>query len=389
MPQSIDKYRILVSSPSDVLDERESMDIVITELNHTYGSRTNVILELVKWETHSAPAASETDVQDLIDKDLGSDYDLFIGILWKKFGTPTTKYGSGTEQEFRNAHLRFKQDPKSLQILFYFKTSAPFSLSDIDPLQLEKVNMFKSELGNKGVYYWDYNTNEELQRFLRFHIPKRIDELRKSSTNFETKINLIEQPVHEEVPNEEELGIIDYQEIAEESFGDSTQALLRIAEATEWVGKEITIKTDELTSLTSRKKDISKKVQRDFYRRTANIMNDFANRIEPDIPIFINRFEIGIDAFSNLVTLYRSDLVGTHEENIQEAIDSIKSIASGIQDGLHGMESFLVSVSNLPRMEKQLNRARRNVEIKLKQLINKLEVSYSIAIELYKNLNGQ
>ncbi len=72
MPQSIDKYKILVASPSDVLDERESMDEVITELNHTYGSRTKVILELIKWETHSAPAASEKDVQDLIDKGISA-----------------------------------------------------------------------------------------------------------------------------------------------------------------------------------------------------------------------------------------------------------------------------------------------------------------------------
>ncbi|MCH7827146.1 MAG: hypothetical protein IIC75_04100 [Bacteroidetes bacterium] len=203
MPQSIDKYKILVASPSDVLDERESIDEVIIELNRTYGTRANLILELIKWETHTAPAASETDVQDLIDKDLGSDYDLFIGILWKEFGTPTDKYNSGTEQEFRNAHQRFKQDTKSLQILFYFKNSTPLSLSEIDPLQLKEVNKFKSELGNNGIYYWNYNTIEELQRFLRIHIPMRIDELRKSNSNSELKNIRIETPVIEEVPNED------------------------------------------------------------------------------------------------------------------------------------------------------------------------------------------
>lgn len=389
MPQSIDKYKILVASPSDVLDERESIDEVIIELNRTYGTRANLILELIKWETHTAPAASETDVQDLIDKDLGSDYDLFIGILWKEFGTPTDKYNSGTEQEFRNAHQRFKQDTKSLQILFYFKNSTPLSLSEIDPLQLKEVNKFKSELGNNGIYYWNYNTIEELQRFLRIHIPMRIDELRKSNSNSELKNIRIETPVIEEVPNEDELGIIDYEEIVEESFGDSTQALLRITKAIEWEGKEIDKKTAEITSLTSDKKNISKKVARDIFRRTADIMNDFANRIEPDIPIFINSFARGADAFSNFITLYRSNLVDTQEEDIKEAINSITSLVSNIEGSINGMESFLLSVSILPRMEKQLNRARRNVENILKELINKLEVSYSIANELYKNLNEQ
>lgn len=384
MSQSIEKYKIFIASPTDVQDERESMDEVIAELNNTYGSRTNIILELIKWETHSAPGASETDIQDLIDNDLGSDYDLFIGILWTKFGTPTVKYGSGTEQEFRNAFSRFKLNPKSIQILFYFKTSAPLSLSAIDPLQLNKVNQFKSEIGDKGVYYWEYNTIEELQKFLRIHIPKRIDELMKLSASSKARDSFIERPPLEEVSDEDELGIIDYQEIIDESFGDSTRALLRITEATEWVGNEIDKKTTEITSLTSSKKDISMKVTRDFFMRTADVMNDYANRIEPEIPIFINSFEKGADAFSNLVALYRSDLARSQPDVVQDAIESIKGLENGIEESIDSMKSFLESVSALPRMEKLMNRARRNVEIKLNELINKLQVSYSIAKEMHK-----
>lgn len=387
MPQSIDKYKILIASPSDLLDERASMDEVFTELNKTYGSRNNLILELIKWETHSAPAASKTDVQDVIDKDIGSDYDLFIGILWKKFGTPTNKFGSGTEQEFQNAYSRFKQNPETLHILFYFKTSTPLSLADIEPPQLEKVNKFKRELGEKNVFYWEYNNIEELQKFLRIHIPQRIDELRKLNIVLESNNREIKQTVIEEELFEEELGIIDYQELIEESFGDSTQALLRITESTEWIANEINKKTDEILSLTTGKKDISKKVARDFFRRTAAVMNDFANRVEPDIPIFINSFEKGIDALSNLVTLYRSDIDNAQEAVFQEAIDLITELLSSIESAEYGMESFLESVKTLPKMEKQLNRARRNVEIKLEEFLNKLKISYSIANELYKNLH--
>ena len=388
MPKSVTKYKILIASPSDVQDERESINEVINELNNTYGSRSDVILEIIKWETHSAPAASESDIQNQIDKDLGADYDLFIGILWKRFGTPTSKYESGTEQEFVNAFKKFKNDPNSIQILFYFKTSAPTKLSEIEPLELGKVNKFRHDLGNKSILYWDFNTSEELQKFLRIHIPKRIDELKKSSQNNESKKILTDQESNDTNEEEDELGILDFQEIVDESFNDSTRALNNITEATIWVGNEIRKKTAEINILASKDQDISKKNQRDIYRRTAEIMNDYANRLEPEIPIFSNNFGKGIDAFSNLINLYRIDLGEKHEENIKTAIETIVGLVNGLKEGIISTKSFLDSVSKLPRMEKQLNRARRNVEIMLKELISKYEVSYSIADELCKDLTA-
>ena len=80
----------------------------------------------------------------MIDKDFGTDYDLFIGIIWKKFGTSTNNYGSGTEQEFNGAFTKFKNDPISSQILFYFKIAPPTTLSDIEHLELYKINKYQN-----------------------------------------------------------------------------------------------------------------------------------------------------------------------------------------------------------------------------------------------------
>jgi hypothetical protein len=125
MPTLIEKYKVFLASPGDLANDRQSIEEVISELNTTYGSRNNLIIELVKWETHSAPAASNSDVQSVIDNDIKLDYDLFIGILWARFGTPTNKFESGTEQEFYNAYEIHKKTPNSVQILFYFNVSGP------------------------------------------------------------------------------------------------------------------------------------------------------------------------------------------------------------------------------------------------------------------------
>jgi len=50
-------------------------------------------------------------------------YDIFIGILWKKFGTLTGRACSGTEEEFNRAYERYKENPSKLRIMFYFKTA--------------------------------------------------------------------------------------------------------------------------------------------------------------------------------------------------------------------------------------------------------------------------
>ena len=61
--------------------------------------------------------------QGIINKQIG-EYDIFIGMMWKRFGTPTGKAGSGTEEEFRLAY-EYWETTKSVMILFYF-CQAPF-----------------------------------------------------------------------------------------------------------------------------------------------------------------------------------------------------------------------------------------------------------------------
>ena len=56
-------------------------------------------IESKKWEKDVFPAFGE-DSQDVINKQIGTDYNIFVGIMWKKFGTPTSRAESGTEEEF-------------------------------------------------------------------------------------------------------------------------------------------------------------------------------------------------------------------------------------------------------------------------------------------------
>ncbi len=383
MPSTITKYKIFLASPSDLQDERASIDEVINELNLTFGKQHDIHLELLKWETHSAPAIAINHPQEIITSDLGDDYDLFIGLIWKKFGTPTNNAESGTEEEFLNAYNRFLENPNSLQILFYFN-SKPVSISEINPEQLLRVQNFKSDIGkNKKVLYWDYQDTQQLNKFLRIHIPQRILELRKTEQN---KVAIIE-------PNEvleveilsEDYGLIDYQEMIEDNIRESTESLSRISDATEWIGEQLNKKTAELNGMTANGNQPGRKTLKNYFIRTAKVMDNYASRIEPEIPIFYEHFEKGIDAMSNVINISKTDL-NVEQKEIEETQESLTSLINGISYSIESMDGFLQSVKDLPRMSKELNKAKSNVGTKLDDLLDNLRISLSIANELEKSL---
>jgi len=136
--------QVFVASPRDVVDERKILEDVISEFNLTWSDTNKIRLELLKWETHAHPGFGE-DAQDAINRQIGNEYDIFIGIMWGLFGSPTNRAESGTEEEYEKAYARLAESPGSVQIMFYFK-DAGISPSKLDPEQLAKVQAFKRRI---------------------------------------------------------------------------------------------------------------------------------------------------------------------------------------------------------------------------------------------------
>ena len=139
---------VFVASPGDVEAERGKLEDVIRELNHTWSRELGIRLDLVRWETHAYPSFG-IDAQDVINEQIPDDYDLFVGIMWCRYGTPTGRAGSGTVEEFERAKARYDADKNSVQLMVYFKDE-PIPPSQLDPAQLAKVNAFRASLGDQG-----------------------------------------------------------------------------------------------------------------------------------------------------------------------------------------------------------------------------------------------
>jgi hypothetical protein len=171
VPEQVTKLQIFVASPGDVEVERERLKQAVDELNLTLGRTAKLYLELVQWKTHAWPGFGD-DAQAVINRQI-QPYDIFVGIMWTRLGTPTQRSASGTVEEFERAHQRWSEHGRPT-ILFYFNTAPP--PANGDPEQLQAVEAFKRFLDDHGLY-WEYDGADEFERSARQHLYQEISAL--------------------------------------------------------------------------------------------------------------------------------------------------------------------------------------------------------------------
>ena len=172
MAEYVRKIRIFVASPGDVQKEREALDKGVRKLDRTLGKERGLSLELLRWETHAYPAAG--DPQTAINKQIGT-YDLFVGIFWQRFGTPTTTAGSGTEEEYQRAYASWTEH-KRPPILLYFCDRAYTHKNAEELEQAARVMRFRESLKGRGLW-WPYRGVKQFSELAEEHLYKAILEL--------------------------------------------------------------------------------------------------------------------------------------------------------------------------------------------------------------------
>src|SRR4051812_8712556 len=167
MAESVSKIRVFLASPGDVQEERDCLTRIVDLLNRGVAAEKRLVLELVRWETHAWPSAGN-DVQEIISRQLGVP-EIFIGIMWKRLGTPTPRAESGTVEEFELA-LEAWRSNRVAEIMFYFKRDPFFPSSEEDLAQMSKVLRFRERLKITGLLFQDYLGIEAFERQAYDHL---------------------------------------------------------------------------------------------------------------------------------------------------------------------------------------------------------------------------
>jgi hypothetical protein len=164
---------VVVASPGDVQAERDLLALIIEELNRGVAPSRGFRLEVIRWEKDAYPGFHVNGPQGLIDPILRiEDSDLFIGIFWKRFGTPVMGAQSGTEHEFQRAYEAWKEHG-SPHIMFYFNQK-PYTPSSVEETtQWGQVLNFQRNFPLEGLW-WRYGSELEFERLVRQHLTKYI-----------------------------------------------------------------------------------------------------------------------------------------------------------------------------------------------------------------------
>ena len=130
---------VFLASPGDLGDERKIAREVVDKINRIISQSIGWQIDLRGWED-TLPGSGRP--QALINTKVDS-CNLFLGMLWRKWGSPTGIYSSGFEEEFKRAGER-NQETQFPIIWLCFKKVETAQVQDPGE-QLRKVIDFRKD----------------------------------------------------------------------------------------------------------------------------------------------------------------------------------------------------------------------------------------------------
>jgi hypothetical protein len=175
MAQKTTEIAVFISCPSDVEEEKNIVLEVCDSLSDMW-KKKQVRLKTIHWKKDVVPRITGEGPQKIIDKHLDeSKYDIYIGILWKKFGQPQENGLTPTEGEFENALQRYKKDHKPL-IAFFFKKKEFWPNDQYEIQQISGVQQFADRVKELGLYK-PFISKVEFQRTVYETLNEFVDKL--------------------------------------------------------------------------------------------------------------------------------------------------------------------------------------------------------------------
>jgi formylglycine-generating enzyme required for sulfatase activity len=176
-PKYEEVYHVFLASPGDVGSERQDVRRFFNEFNISIAQRWQVRFEVVDWENYASVGVGRP--QELINEVTLERYKgslaLVIGIMDKRFGLPTGRAESGTEEEF-NWAVKSNRESGFPEIKWFFRerTTVELSANDNEKAmnewgQWQKVCAFRQQMQDlkDPIFYGVYPSPEGFLDVLR------------------------------------------------------------------------------------------------------------------------------------------------------------------------------------------------------------------------------
>lgn len=177
MAKIMTEYDLLVSCPGDVDGVVELVKQVVAQFNETYSAVLAVRLNVRHWSKDSYNQ-SGGKAQELLNKQFIHDCDAAIAVFWTRFGSPTDRYGSGTEEEIEDMLASGKQ------VFLYFceKPIKPeLLLNKNAKAQYKKVKAYQQGYAEGKGIYAAYSSDDEFKKKLFAHLSMHFLSLKREA----------------------------------------------------------------------------------------------------------------------------------------------------------------------------------------------------------------
>ena len=167
-----------LASPGDLQDERIAIRDVVVEFNESWANALGYQIDLMGWE-ETVPGFGRP--QHLINQDLDKS-DLFIGMIWKRWGTPPDidgEFTSGFHEEFERSVARREQGESPEISLFFKKIPNEFMVDPGDDLK-RVLNFRELIVSEKKILFQEFSTVKEVEVLARKCITKFVNSAKEA-----------------------------------------------------------------------------------------------------------------------------------------------------------------------------------------------------------------
>jgi hypothetical protein len=184
MARDVKELKIFLASPSDVEKERLIAREVIESASESVVDTKGISLRSIGWEDVPPNLG---DPQKLIN-DYSETADLVVVIFWRRFGSPTAQFESGTLEEFTLAKVRWEKNGIP-HVKLYFRHVDKQSVSDPGP-ELSKVLEFRKRFENDrtGLYNTYKNPSEFRKKFTQ-HLFHWIEQTQNQTIKIQSSVS--------------------------------------------------------------------------------------------------------------------------------------------------------------------------------------------------------
>jgi hypothetical protein len=307
-----------------------------------------------------------TDPQAVINEQIGDTYDVFIGIIWSRFGTPTPRADSGTLEEFERALARRNREGDIPDIMIYFKET-PLSPAKIEPEQLNLVAKFRESIAGRGGLYSVFDDTSAFQTSLRAHLATLAQ---KFSSPPSQKADLSGSSMIQTREDLEDLGFLDYLEISGSRIAEFISTLDVISEAARKFDSQISKRVSDTNRLVEVGFDM--KSAKNVMSVAAKDMESYSDILKSNLPFMTSSRTAAMNALANALLVYE-EFSKSNSSTLLELRGTLKNLHKVSAGSAETLSGFRTSVHGIPRMTGELNRAKRSVTTQLDLIMSEIQ----------------